>query len=93
MAENSTNSLDYLSFAAGVRLHWSEVRQQHWLLFPEGALALNPTAVAILNKCDGHSSFTAIATALEKQFCNVNISEIQNLLFYMMKRGLLVTKA
>ncbi len=90
--ENQINALDYLGFAAGVRLHWSGVRQQHWLLFPEGAIALNPTAVAILTRCDGHSSFKAIATALEKQFCDVKQSDIQHSLFYMMKRGLLVSK-
>ncbi len=90
--ENQVYSLDYLGFAAGVRLHWSEIRQQHWLLFPEGAIALNPTAVAVLRKCDGHSSFEAITTALEQQFCDVKESDIQHLLFYMMKRGLLVSK-
>lgn len=84
--------LDYLGFASGVRLHWSEVRQQHWLLFPEGAIALNPTAVAILTKCDGHSSFEAIAQKLEQQFSKVNAQEVQNLLSYMMKRGLLVSQ-
>ena len=90
--ENQVYSLDNLGFANGVRLHWSEVRQQHWLLFPEGAIALNPTAVAILAQCDGRSSFEAIAEKLERQFSNVNPQEVQNLLSYMIKRGLLIER-
>ena len=88
--ENQVYSLDNLGFANGVRLHWSEVRQQHWLLFPEGAIALNPTAVAILTLCNGNRSYIAIARRLEQQFSNVNPQQVQNLLSYMMKRGLLV---
>ena len=88
--KNQINSLDNLGFANGVRLHWSEVRQQHWLLFPEGAIALNPTAVAILTLCNGNRSYIAIAQRLEQQFSNVNPQQVQNLLSYMMKRGLLV---
>ena len=88
--EKQICSLDNLGFANGVRLHWSEVRQQHWLLFPEGAIALNATAVAILTLCNGNRSFEAIAEKLERQFSNVNDREVQNLLSYMIKRGLLV---
>ena len=88
--EKQVYSLDNLGFANGVRLHWSEVRQQHWLLFPEGAIVLNPTAAAILTLCDGRSSYKAIAQILEQQFSNVNPQEVQNLLSNMMKRGLLV---
>lgn len=81
--------LDYLGFAPGVRLHWSEVRQQHWLLFPEGAIALNSTAVAILTLCDGHNSLNAIATALKRQFSDVKENDIEKLLSQMIQRGLL----
>ena len=88
--EKQAYDLDYLSFAPGVRLHWSEVRQQHWLLYPEGALALNGSAVAILSLCDGNNSLLAIATTLNQQFSNVKESEIQNLLAQMVQRGLLV---
>ena len=90
--ENQVYSLDNLGFANGVRLHWSEVRQQHWLLFPEGALLLNPTAVAILTGCDGHRSFKAIAQTLSSQFRDVNINQVRNLLLQMMQRGLLINK-
>ena len=38
--------------APGVRLFWDEVRQQSFLLFPEGTLVLNKTALAILELCE-----------------------------------------
>ena len=84
-------TLDYLSFAPGVRLHWSEVRQQHWLLFPEAALALNSTAAAILGKCDGNHSKDEIVAALKQQYCHVNVSHVENLLLSVIKRGLLIS--
>ena len=84
------SSLDYLQFSAGVRLHWSEVRQQHWLLFPEGALALNTSAVSILAQCNGKNSFRAISATLKQQFSEVQEQDIQNLLCSMMQRGLLI---
>ncbi|MEM6755455.1 MAG: pyrroloquinoline quinone biosynthesis peptide chaperone PqqD [Cyanobacteria bacterium P01_C01_bin.38] len=83
-------TLDYLTFAPGVRLHWSEVRQQYWLLFPEAALALNSTAAAILAKCDGKHSLDQIVAALKQQYCDVNVSDVENLLLSVVKRGLLI---
>lgn len=83
------NSLDYPRLARGVRLHWSEVRQQYWLLFPEGALALNTTAAAILTYCDSQHSLDAIVAALQTQFQGVNAGDVQPLLMQLMKRGLL----
>ena len=83
-------TLDYLTFAAGVRLHWSEVREQYWLLFPEAALALNSTAAAILAKCDGNHSLDEIVAALKQQYCDVNVSDVENLLLSVVKRGLLI---
>ena len=89
MSEEEVYLLDNLGLANGVRLHWSKVRQQHWLLFPEGAIALNTTAVSILALCNGHNSVYAIATALKRQFSDVKESDIERLLFQMMQRGLL----
>ncbi|BAY84831.1 coenzyme PQQ synthesis protein D [Calothrix parasitica NIES-267] len=86
-------TLDYLTFAPGVRLHWSEVRQQYWLLFPEAALALNSTAAAILAKCDGNNSLDEILTVLKQQYCDVNVSDVENLLLSVFKRGLLIRSA
>ena len=85
--------LDNLGLANGVRLHYCQVRQQHWLLFPEGAIALNPTATAVLSSCNGDRSFEAIAEILKSQFCQVNISQVQDFLQQMMRRGLLISRS
>lgn len=86
----TSQTLDYLNFAPGVRLHWSEVRQQYWLLFPEAALALNSTAAAILVKCDGNHSKDEIVKALKQQYQDVKVSDVENLLLSVFKRGLLI---
>ncbi|MBV6622371.1 MAG: pyrroloquinoline quinone biosynthesis peptide chaperone PqqD [Rivularia sp. (in: Bacteria)] len=85
-----TKNLDYLTFAPGVRLHWSEVRQQYWLLFPEAALALNSTAAAILDKCDGNNSFDEIVAVLKQQYQDVSVSDVENLLLSVIKKGLII---
>lgn len=90
--EDRVYSLDNLGFANGVRLYWSEVRQQHWLLFPEGALLLNHTATAVLSLCDGDRSFDAIAQTLSSQYRNVDLGRVKNLLLQIVKRGLLINK-
>lgn len=54
------------------RLDFDRVRQQHVLLYPEGAVLLNETGAAILELCDGQRSITAIATILEDRYhCDV----------------------
>ena len=90
--EKQIYSLDYLGLANGVRLHHCKIRQQPWLLFPEGAIALNANAVAILALCNGGRSFNALVAELKKQFSNVRESEIQKFLSQMMQRGLLVKR-
>lgn len=89
MSVTAPHRLDCLSLALGVRLHWSAVRQQHWLLFPEGALALNASAAAILAYCDGNHRLENLVAALQTQFENVNVQEIEALLVQLMDRGLL----
>ena len=90
--ENQVDLLDNLGLANGVRLHHCKVRQQYWLLFPEGAIALNENAIAILTLCNGDRSFNALVTELEKQFSDVKESDIKKLLSQMMQRGLLVKR-
>lgn len=54
------------------RLDFDKVRQQHVLLYPEGAVLLNETGAAILELCDGQRSITAIAKILEERYqCDV----------------------
>ena len=38
---------------AGARLRYDEVREEHLLLIPEGAVRLNATAAEVLELCDG----------------------------------------
>jgi pyrroloquinoline quinone biosynthesis protein D len=40
----------------GARLQYDDVREEHVLLVPEGAVRLNPTAAAVLELCDGERS-------------------------------------
>ena len=87
--EDRIDSFDNLALANGVRLHYSQVRQQHWLLFPEGALRLNHTAIAVLSLCDGDRSFKTIIQTLSSQFSDVDGDRVRDLLLQMMKRGLL----
>lgn len=54
------------------RLEFDHVRQQHVLLYPEGAVMLNETGAAILELCDGRRSITTIAQELgERYHCDV----------------------
>jgi pyrroloquinoline quinone biosynthesis protein D len=54
------------------RLDYDAVRQQHVLLYPEGAVLLNATGAAILELCDGHRSVAAIAQILGERYnCDV----------------------
>ena len=43
----------------GVRLQYDDVREEHLLLVPEGAVRLNETAVHVLELCDGRRSLEA----------------------------------
>ena len=62
------------------RVDFDTVRQQHVLLYPEGAVLLNATGAAILELCDGRRSVDAIAKALEAQYhCDVLADVIEYL--------------
>ena len=77
----------------GVRLQWDELRQQHLLLMPEGALILNPTAAAVLELCDGKRTVGAIAAQLKTQYRGETVEDdVRRLLTRMSARGLLVFK-
>ena len=52
----------------GARLQYDEVREEHLLLVPEGAVRLNPTAVAVLELCDGERSVDEIVSTLSAQY-------------------------
>ena len=50
------------------RLDFNAVRQQHVLLYPEGAVLLNETGTAILELCDGQRTVSAIAEVLRERY-------------------------
>jgi pyrroloquinoline quinone biosynthesis protein D len=51
-----------------VRVRWNAPRGQALLLYPEGALALNPTAQAVLELCDGRRTVGEIVLELAERF-------------------------
>lgn len=54
------------------RLNFDPVRQQHVLLYPEGAMLLNESGAAILELCDGQRSISEIAKILDERYhCDV----------------------
>jgi pyrroloquinoline quinone biosynthesis protein D len=73
----------------GFRLHWDKVRNRHVLLFPEGALGLNKTAVDVLELCDGKRTIEEIADELSVRFNGDDIhSDVENLLIALANRGM-----
>ncbi len=50
------------------------------LLYPEGVLVPNPTALAILRHCDGEATVPEIAVALGKQYAGVEAADIHAVL-------------
>jgi len=79
--------------AAKARLRWDNVEKRHMLVFPEAALLLNETAVAILKLCDGERTLEQIVDTLAQQFAGTDRSLIDNevveLLTRLQTRGLL----
>jgi pyrroloquinoline quinone biosynthesis protein D len=75
----------------GFRLHWDKVRERHVLLFPEGALALNPTAVQVLELCDGKRTIEDIAGELSARFQGADVlADVENLLIALANRGMVI---
>ncbi len=82
-------TLEHPQLAAGVRLHWDKVRERHVLLYPEGALVLNQTAVDVLELCDGERSLGDIASTLSERYSGADVSaDVQELLAAIAQRGL-----
>ena len=75
----------------GVRLRFDKVRDRHVLLYPEGAIALNPTAVSVLELCDGKRTVDDIAAELSAKYNGADIrSDVENLVEAIAARGLIV---
>jgi pyrroloquinoline quinone biosynthesis protein D len=80
--------------ADGARLQYDDVREEHLLLVPEGAVRLNETAVHVLELCDGRRSLDEIAAALSQRYAGADVSDdVRELLGGMVQHGLVVDAA
>lgn len=77
--------------ASGVRLRWDGVRERHVLLFPEGALVLNATAVDVLELCDGTRTIDGIAQELSPRYKGADVrDDVGRLVAAIAEKGLIV---
>jgi pyrroloquinoline quinone biosynthesis protein D len=80
--------------ATGARLRYDEVREEHVLLIPEGVVRLNPTAVEVLELCDGERSLDDIVGALSARYEGADVrDDVLELVDAMTQRGLVVDAA
>jgi pyrroloquinoline quinone biosynthesis protein D len=80
--------------AIGARLQYDEVREEHVLLVPEGAVRLNPTAAAVLELCDGERSVDEIVSTLSARYEGADVrDDVQALVNGLSQRGLVVDAA
>ena len=80
--------------ATGARLRYDEVREEHVLLIPEGAVRLNPTAAEVLELCDGERSLDDIVGALSERYEGADVrDDVVGLVDAMTQRGLVVDAA
>jgi pyrroloquinoline quinone biosynthesis protein D len=80
--------------ATGARLSYDDVREEHVLLIPEGAVRLNPTAAAVLELCDGERSVDDIAGALSARYDGADVrDDVVELVDAMTQKGLVVDGA
>jgi len=78
----------------GARLRYDDVREQHLLLVPEGAVRLNETAAQVLELCDGRRSLEEIAAVLSQRYSGADVSaDVRELLGRMVEHGLVVDAA
>jgi pyrroloquinoline quinone biosynthesis protein D len=80
--------------ADGARLQFDDVREEHFLLVPEGAVRLNETAAQVLELCDGRRSLDEIAAALSQRYAGADVAgDVRELLGRMADQGLVVDAA
>ena len=80
--------------ATGARLRYDEVREEHLLLVPEGAVRLNPTAAEVLELCDGERSLEEIVGVLSERYGGADVGDdVRGLIDAMAQRGVLIDAA
>ena len=78
----------------GARLQYDDVREEHLLLVPEGAVRLNSTAAAVLELCDGERSLDEIVGTLSERYNGADLrDDVRGLVDGMTQRGLVVDAA
>jgi pyrroloquinoline quinone biosynthesis protein D len=78
----------------GARLRYDDVREEHLLLIPEGAVQLNPTAAEVLELCDGERSLDDIVGTLSARYEGADVrDDVVELVDAMAQRGLVVDAA
>ncbi len=78
----------------GARLRYDEVREEHVLLIPEGAVRLNPTAAEVLELCDGDRSLDEIVVVLTERYDGADLrDDVRDLVDGMAEKGLVVDAA
>ena len=78
---------------AGARLQYDDVRGEHLLLIPEGAVRLNETAAQVLELCDGRT-LDEIAAVLSERYQGTDVTDdVRELLEAMGERGLVIDAA
>ena len=78
----------------GARLQYDDVREEHLLLVPEGAVRLNESAAQVLALCDGKRSPEEIAATLSERYSCADVADdVRELLGGMGARGLVVDAA
>jgi coenzyme PQQ biosynthesis protein PqqD len=80
--------------ATGARLQYDEVRAEHLVLVPEGAVRLNATAAEVLELCDGQRSLDDIVGTLAERYHGADVGgDVRRLLDAMAQKGLVVDAA
>ena len=80
--------------ADGARLQYDDVREEHLVLIPEGAVRLNETAAHVLELCDGQRSLGEIAATLSQRYAGAEVADdVRELLERMGEHGLVVDAA
>jgi pyrroloquinoline quinone biosynthesis protein D len=80
--------------AEGARLQYDDVREEHLVLIPEGAVRLNETAAHVLELCDGRRSLGEIAQTLSQRYAGAEVAgDVRELLERMAEHGLVVDAA
>ena len=77
--------------ADGARLQYDDVREEHLLLVPEGAVRLNETAAQVLELCDGRRSLDEIAAALSQRYAGADVTDdVHELVGKLVEHGVVV---